>query len=136
MHVRVFLGFLGGQVGKVAAVHIIGLAGGEQVQRYGAELKRRAALQKQDLMCVRHGQCGTKSRLHILENIRKGLTSVTHLHHRHARAMIIEQFRLRLLEHFLRQDRRSGRKIERFTSGHRNRLQGSKFVTCSTFCMD
>ena len=44
--------------------------------------------------------------------------------------------RLRLTEHFLRQDRRSGRKIERFTSGHGNRLQGSKFIACSTFCMD
>ena len=107
-----------------------------QIERDHGKLRRAAALQKQDLMCVRHGQCGTETRLHVLKNIRKGLTSVTHLHHRHARAMIIEQFCLRLTEHFLRQDRRSGRKIERFTSGHRNRLQGSKFVTYSTFCMD
>ena len=137
VHPAVLFSFFGCIAGKMSGHGIVRrplLA--HQIERDHGKLCRAAALQKQDLMCVRHGQCGTKSRLHILENIRKGLTSVTHLHHGHARAMIIEQFRLRLLEHFLRQDRRSGRKIERFTSGHGNRLQGSKFIACSAFRMD
>lgn len=137
VHRAVLLGLFGRIAGKMPGHGIVRrplLA--HQIERDHGKLSRAAALQKQDLMCVRHRQCGAKTRLHILEDIRKGLTSVTHLHHGHARAMIIEQFRLRLPEHFLRQDRRSGRKIERFTSGHGNRLHGSKFIAYSTFCMD
>ena len=137
VHRAVFLGLFGRVAGKMPGHGIVRrplLA--HQIERDHGKLRRAAALQKQDLMCVRHRQSGAEPRLHILEDIRKGLTSVAHLHHGHARAMIIEQFRLRLPEHFLRQDRRSSRKIERFTSGHGNRLQGSKFIAYSTFCMD
>lgn len=47
-------------------------------------------------------QCAAKARLHFLKDIGKGLTSVTHLHHGHTRSVIIEQFCLCLLKHFLR----------------------------------
>ena len=137
VHLAVLLGLFGRIAGKMPGHGIVRrplLA--HQIERDHGKLRRAAALQKQDLVCVRHGQRSAETRLHILKNIRKGLTSVTHLHHGHARAMVIEQFRLRLTEHFLRQDRRSGRKIERFTSGHGNRLQGSKFIACSAFRMD
>ena len=53
-------------------------------------------------MCVRHGQRAAKARLHFLKNVGKRLTSVTHLHYGHTRSVIIEQFCLCLLKHFLR----------------------------------
>ena len=73
-------------------------------------------------MCVRDGQCAAKARLHFLKDIGKGLTSVTHLHHGHTRPVIIEQFFLCLLKHFLRKHGRSGGKIECILSSHKNRL--------------
>ena len=99
MHVRVFLGFLGGQVGKVAAVHIIGLAGGEQVQRYGAELKRRAALQKQDFIIVRHIHQLLEERFGAVEDFDVHAAAVAHLHDAHAASGITNQFISSLFEH-------------------------------------
>ena len=112
MHLAVLLGLFGRIAGKVPGHGIVRrslLA--HQIERDHGKLRRAAALQKQDLMCVRHRQCGAKTRLHILKDIRKGLTSVTHLHHGHAGALIIEHFRGGGGQHLLGEHCRTGREI-------------------------
>ena len=103
VHRAVLLCFFGGAAGKVPGHGVIRRAvRPHQIERDHGKLRRSAALQKQDRMCVRDGQCAAKARLHFLKDIGKGLTSVTHLHHGHTRPVIIEQFFLCLLKHFLR----------------------------------
>ena len=104
VHRAVLLGFFCRASGKVPGHGVIRRAvRPHQIKRDHRKLRRSAALQKQDRMCVRDGQCAAKARLHFLKDIGKGLTSVTHLHHGHTRPVIIEQFCLCLLKHFLRQ---------------------------------
>ena len=104
VHLAVLLGLFGRIAGKMPGHGIVRrplLA--HQIERDHGKLRRAAALQKQDLVCVRHGQRSAETRLHILKNIRKGLTSVTHLHHGHAGTAVTQQLLLNLLKHGQRQ---------------------------------
>ena len=84
-------------VGEVSAVDVIGAAR-KQVQRNRGELSRRAALQKQHGVVVRHAHQFAHERLGFIEDFQIHLGTVAHFHHGHAGAAIAQHFPCRGLE--------------------------------------
>ncbi len=84
----------------------------KQIEGHRGELRRRAALQKQHRVVVGHAEQFAQIRFGALRDFDELVAAVTHFHHRHAGAAVVEQFRCRFFEHFQRQRRRTCGEIE------------------------
>ena len=119
VHAAVFSRFLRGDIGKVAGHGVIGrVALGGQIERDHRKLERRAALQKQDLVRVRHGERLFELRFCRGKYIHKFPAAVAHLHHGETAAVIVQQLGCRRLQHFRRQHGRPGGEIEYVLAVH------------------
>ena len=119
MHAAVLFRFLRGDIGKIAGHGVIGrVALGGQIERDHRKLERRAALQKQDLVRVRHGERLFELRFCRGKYIHKFPAAVAHLHHGETAAVIVQQFGCRRLQHLRRQYGRPGGEIEYVLAVH------------------
>ena len=79
-----------------------------QIHRHHRKLRVSAALQKQNFILLGNIRKRAKFCFRFRDDFSEILASVTHFHHGHSRAAIVEHFLLRLFEHLQRQLRRSG----------------------------
>ena len=111
LDVRVLLGLLDGQVGEVAGVDVVRLAGlvaGQQVQRHLRELHGRAALQEEHLVVLGDAHERAQVRLGLCDDLLIHLGAVAHLHDGHAGVAVANQLLLRPLQHGQGQHRGAG----------------------------
>ena len=119
MHAAVLLRFLCGNARKIAGHRVIGgIALGGQIERDHGKLERRAALQKQDLVRVRHGERLFELRFCRGKYIHKFSAAVAHLHHGETAAVIVQQLGCRRLQHLRRQHGRPGGEIKHILAVH------------------
>jgi hypothetical protein len=88
-----------------------GGGGGAEVERHGGELGGRAALQEEHLVGVGHGEQRAQIGLGLLDGGVELLPAVAHLHDAHPGAAVVDQLRLRLLEHGERERGRARREV-------------------------
>ena len=119
VHAAVLLRFLCGNARKITSHRVIGgIALGGQIERDHRKLERRAALQKQYLMRIRHRERFFELCLCRGEYIHKFPAAVAHLHHGETAAVIVQQFGRRRFQHLRRQDGRPGGKIKHILAVH------------------
>jgi len=93
------------------------LVDGHEVERQHVELEARAALQKQDVVIVRHTQHFANQRFAAIDDGFVRLGTVRHFHHGLTGALVIEHLGSSLLQNRFRQNRRAGGKV--VNAGHR-----------------
>lgn len=119
MHAAVLFRFLRGNIGKIAGHRVVhGVALGGQIERDHRKLERRAALQKQYLVRVRHGERLFELCFRRGKYIHKFPAAVAHLHHGETAAVIVQQLGCRRLQHLRRQYGRPGGEIEYVLAVH------------------
>mmetsp|Transcript_77621 Transcript_77621/g.216930 ORF Transcript_77621/g.216930 Transcript_77621/m.216930 type:complete len:202 (-) Transcript_77621:65-670(-) len=108
----VLLALLGRLVAPLAGDDVVGLGlGAEHVEGHGGELQCGAALRENDLVVARDPVdvpevlLGLRGDGHVL------LGAVRHLHHAHARALVVHELLLHLLEHLQRHLTGAGREV-------------------------
>mmetsp|Transcript_102999 Transcript_102999/g.291721 ORF Transcript_102999/g.291721 Transcript_102999/m.291721 type:complete len:279 (+) Transcript_102999:812-1648(+) len=108
----VLLALLGRLVAPLAGDDVVGLGlGAEHVEGHGGELQCGAALRENDLVVARDPVdvpevlLGLRGDGHVL------LRAVRHLHHAHARALVVHELLLHLLEHLQRHLTGAGREV-------------------------
>ena len=109
--VAVDLGFLEGLLRPRARDDVVRHAVLHEVHRHGSELLRRAALQEQHAVVVGDAHELAKVGFGRLDDVRERGRAVAHLHDRHAGARVVEHLGCGLLEHLLRQNRGTCRKV-------------------------
>ena len=105
------LAFLPCLLGEVAGDDVIGLPGVHQVERNGGKLLAGAALYEQDAIIVRNVHQFAEVGFRFLDDRGKRFVAVADLADAHAGACKVEQFFLRLFQHFQRKHRGACRKI-------------------------
>ena len=115
----VLLGLLVGDVGEVAGDGVVGLAGlADQVQGRHGELRGGAALEKQNLVSLRHVQQLAELGLSVVKDLLEHLRSMAHLHNGHTGALVVGDLGAGALQHLQGQHRRSCGKVVHTLGSH------------------
>ena len=118
-HLAVPLGLGNGLFAPRTGLHIAGYAVFHQVHGHHGELHRAAALNEQDLIIFGNVHQRSQISFSLRQNILKHTGAVTHLHHAHAAAVIVQYLGGDLLQHRFRHHGRTGGKIVNAVILHR-----------------